>query len=247
MVVVGFDGLAASGTSSRKERRTARGRAGVPRLTARHARPYAADFGLRPRRATATPGIAPAQLSQRSAAFAPRLASVNVMRITAPFPSLTSLPQVSQTSTVFRATRILSDRCSRAMRGRANRGRIRSRFYSIIVVPASDSERRRLITRIAAMDSRTIVVLEGDQTGQELLEESLRRAAPGRDRDRARAAAVRPLARESARNAERGRPRGGTRDPHPRARPQGGDGDPRGHRAMSARRTGSCARRSAAR
>ena len=64
----------------------------------------ASDLGLRPRRATAAPGIPPAQESQRSAAFAPRRASLNVTRSTAPFPSSTSLPQESQTRTVFRAT-----------------------------------------------------------------------------------------------------------------------------------------------
>jgi hypothetical protein len=63
----------------------------------------AADFGLRPRRATALPGIPPAQPSQRSAAFAPRRASVNVTRMTAPFPSSTSAPHLSQTRIVFRA------------------------------------------------------------------------------------------------------------------------------------------------
>ena len=57
------------------------------------ARTQASDFGLRPRRATAVPGIDPAHGSQRSAALAPRLASVNVTRITAPFPSSTSAPQ----------------------------------------------------------------------------------------------------------------------------------------------------------
>ncbi len=66
-------------------------------------RPYAL-FGRRPRRATARPGIVPAQLSQRSAAFAPRLASVYVMRMPAPLPSATSAPQLSQTRIVFRAT-----------------------------------------------------------------------------------------------------------------------------------------------
>ena len=66
-----------------------------------------ADFGLRPRRATARPGVRPAQVSQRSACFAPRRASVYVTRITAPLASSTSLPQLSQTSTVFRATVVL--------------------------------------------------------------------------------------------------------------------------------------------
>ena len=64
----------------------------------------ASDFGLRPRRATACPGIPPAQESQRSACFAPRRASLNVTRRTAPFPSPTSVPHVSQTRTVFLAT-----------------------------------------------------------------------------------------------------------------------------------------------
>jgi len=63
----------------------------------------AADFGFRPRLATALPGIPPAQLSQRSAAFAPRRASVNVTRIIAPFPSSTSDPHLSHTRIVFRA------------------------------------------------------------------------------------------------------------------------------------------------
>ena len=46
----------------------------------------------------------PAHSSQRSACFAPRRASVNVTRSVAPFDSPTSLPQLSQTRTVFRAT-----------------------------------------------------------------------------------------------------------------------------------------------
>jgi hypothetical protein len=49
------------------------------------------------------PGMFPAQSSQRSACFAPRRASVYVTRRTAPLPSSTSLPQLSQTSTVFLA------------------------------------------------------------------------------------------------------------------------------------------------
>jgi hypothetical protein len=65
---------------------------------------YAATaLGRRPRRATARPGISPEQLSQRSACLAPRRASVNVSRSVAPFPSPTSLPQLSQTRTVLRA------------------------------------------------------------------------------------------------------------------------------------------------
>src|SRR5215831_3474219 len=49
----------------------------------------------------------PEHVSQRSACFAPRRASVYVTRITAPFPSSTSFPQLSHTSTVFRATVVL--------------------------------------------------------------------------------------------------------------------------------------------
>src|SRR5436190_11798458 len=67
----------------------------------------AADFGRRPLRATAWPGILPAQASQRSACFEPRRASVKLMRITAPFASSTSLPQLSHTSLVTRATDFL--------------------------------------------------------------------------------------------------------------------------------------------
>ena len=64
----------------------------------------AAAFGRLPRRAVGVPGIFPAQSSQRSACLAPRRASVYVRRRVAPFPSSTSLPQLSQTSTVFLAT-----------------------------------------------------------------------------------------------------------------------------------------------
>src|SRR4029453_13112144 len=67
----------------------------------------AADFGRRPRRATAWPGILPAHASQRSACFEPRRASVKLMRITAPFASSTSLPQLSHTSLATRATDFL--------------------------------------------------------------------------------------------------------------------------------------------
>ena len=63
----------------------------------------AADFGLRPRRAVARPGMPVAQESQRSASFAPRRASENERRIVAPFPSSTSRPHLSQTRTVLRA------------------------------------------------------------------------------------------------------------------------------------------------
>ena len=65
---------------------------------------YAAAFGRRPRLATAWPGILPAQASHRSACFEPRRASVKLIRITAPLASSTSLPQLSQTSLVTRAT-----------------------------------------------------------------------------------------------------------------------------------------------
>src|SRR3954464_14552082 len=67
----------------------------------------AADFGRRPRRATAWPGILPAHSSQRSACFEPRRASVKLMRMTAPLASSTSLPQLSQTNLVTRATDFL--------------------------------------------------------------------------------------------------------------------------------------------
>lgn len=59
--------------------------------------------GRRPRLVVCFPGILPAQLSQRSACLAPRRGSVNVRRRTAPLPSSTSAPQLSQTKIVFRA------------------------------------------------------------------------------------------------------------------------------------------------
>ena len=73
------------------------------------------------------------------------------------------------------------------------------------------------------VDAKTIVVLEGDETGQELLEESLRVLAPdviGLELEFPRF----DLSLESRRrDRERGRPRGGARDPRARPRPEGGD------------------------
>src|SRR5256886_15125086 len=77
----------------------------------RAAQAAVADFGRRPRRAAAWPGIWPAQLSQRSACFEPRRASMKLSLIVAPFPSSTSLPQLSQTSTVLRAKSIPPSPC----------------------------------------------------------------------------------------------------------------------------------------
>ena len=73
------------------------------------------------------------------------------------------------------------------------------------------------------------------------------RPAAGRPRGRARAAALRPVARQPARDRQRRRARGSARDRRPRPRPQGRDGHARGPRRRRARRTGSSARRSAAR
>ena len=80
------------------------------------------------------------------------------------------------------------------------------------------------------MELQAIVVLEGDQTGQELLEEALRVLAPDVDRRRARASPLRPLARAPPGDREPGRPRGGGGDPRARPRPEGGDRDARGAR-----------------
>ena len=76
------------------------------------------------------------------------------------------------------------------------------------------------------MDTRTIVVLEGDQTGQELLEASLRVLQPDVVGLRAGAAALRPLPREPPNDVERRRARGSARDRRPRSRAQGRHGDP---------------------
>ncbi len=54
-----------------------------------------------------------------------------------------------------------------------------------------------------------IIVLEGDETGQELLEQALRVLAPGRDEARCRSRALRPLAREPPAHRQRGRHRRG--------------------------------------
>src|SRR5215471_10058372 len=142
------------------------------------------DFGRRPRRAAARPGILPAQLSQRSACFAPRRASVYVTRITAPFPSSTSFPQLSHTSTVFRATVLLlrkGDFRAKAYRNHVAtmRAPVSAEFPQMKLSHSCAHLSFRTLATIAAMrDERTIVVLDGDETGQELLEESLRVLEP---------------------------------------------------------------------
>ena len=66
-------------------------------------------------------------------------------------------------------------------------------------------------------------------------------------RARARSAALRPVARQPPRDVEPGRDRRGRGDARSGARAEGGDDHARGRRTTSARRTGSCARRSTAR
>ena len=97
------------------------------------------------------------------------------------------------------------------------------------------------------MNPRTIVVLEGDQTGQELLEEALRALAP--DVIGLELALVRfdlsLEGRRATKNAVVHEAAAAIRE-HGLGL-EGGDGHARGRRTTSARRTGSCARRSAAR
>ena len=92
-----------------------------------------------------------------------------------------------------------------------------------------------------------IIVLEGDETGQELLEQALRVLDPdvlGLELELERF----DLSLENAaRDGQRGRPRGGAGDARGRLRHQGRDDHARGRATTSARRTGSCARRSTAR
>ena len=73
------------------------------------------------------------------------------------------------------------------------------------------------------MDENTIVVLEGDDTGQELLEEALRVLQPEVIGLELALAPLRPLARAPPRDEQRRRPRGRGRDPRARSRLEGGD------------------------
>ena len=94
----------------------------------------------------ARPGMSPAQESHRSATFEPRRASVNVTRKAAPLFSPTSFPQLSQTRTVLRATKILLDETvetevkqkTPAACGSA-RFRCLSRVTPCLIRPGSDS------------------------------------------------------------------------------------------------------------
>ena len=94
---------------------------------------------------------------------------------------------------------------------------------------------------------RTIVVLEGDETGQELLEEALRVLAPdviGLELELPRFD-LSLGTRRATKNAVVHEAAAAIREA--RARAEGGDDHARGTPTTSARRTGSCARRSAAR
>ena len=120
-------------------------------------------------------------------------------------------------------------RSARSSPGRRSAARAR-RSSGTPPCALSESTPCRVYTAHPMRDDTTIVVLEGDETGQELLEEALRVLAPDVIGARARAPPLRPLAREPARDAEPGRPRGCGRDPRARARPQGGDRHARGPR-----------------
>ena len=80
----------------------------------------------------------------------------------------------------------------------------------------------------AMADTLKIIVLEGDETGQELLEQSVRVLDAELLGHRPRARLLRPLAREAARDGQRDRPRGGARDARGRLRAEGRDGHARG-------------------
>ena len=119
----------------------------------------------------------------------------------------------------------------------------------LAVIRAAEPSQRRRPSAIVASHGRapTIIVLEGDQTGQELLEQAAARARPRRHRDRPRARALRPLARAPARDRQRGRRRGRARDARGRASASRRRRSRPRARTTSARPTGSCARRSTAR
>ena len=94
--------------SPRRARRTdaSSGRASAPSSsTGTASRPLLRrDFGRRPRRATWRPPICSASASVTSSSRTPLRASWNVIRTVAPFPSAISAPEMSDTSTVLRAT-----------------------------------------------------------------------------------------------------------------------------------------------
>ena len=96
-------------------------------------------------------------------------------------------------------------------------------------------------------DTLKIIVLEGDETGQELLEQSVRVLDPELLGIELELESLRPVAREAARDGQRDRPRGRARDARGRLRPEGRDGHARGQGRRRLARTGSCARRSTAR
>ena len=107
ILVLASDGPACAGRPQKPERARKTKPPEAGRCPASGRGQAATDFGLRPRRAVARPGMPVAQESQRSASFAPRRASEKDRRIVAPFPSSTSLPHLSQTRTVLRANSIL--------------------------------------------------------------------------------------------------------------------------------------------
>ena len=102
-------------------------------------------------------------------------------------------------------------------------------------------------TLTAMAEPLKIVVLEGDETGQELLEQALRVLDPDAARARRSSSSRYDLSLEHRRetgNEVVPRPRGPCGG---RLRPEGGDDHARGQATTSAPPTGSCARRSTAR
>ena len=80
----------------------------------------------------------------------------------------------------------------------------------------------------AMADTLKIIVLEGDETGQELLEQAVRVLDPEVLGVELELGELRPLAGEAAGDGQRDRPRGGARDARRRLRAEGGDRHPRG-------------------
>ena len=86
------------------------------------------------------------------------------------------------------------------------------------------------VGRVAMAAAVRIVVLEGDETGQELLEQSLRVLDPGLLGLEFELAPLRPVARAPARDRQPGRDRRGRGDARGRPGAQGGDDHARGRR-----------------
>ena len=142
-----------------------------------------------------------------------------------------------------------AERRARRAPGDARGARQPSSRSTALLAPGTSSMLRSRLRRLGYMrpSELRIIVLEGDETGQELLEQALRVLDPAVTRVDGRARALRPLARQPAQHRQRGGHRGRRGDARGAASASRRPPSPPRAPTTWAAPTGSCARRSTAR